>query len=176
MSRISTAVDNIRYTYVGKTEPLEPLEGETWYRTDTDSAFVFDGANWVETTIVDHGQLSGLGSNDHHSRPSSTTSSSDRVADMRVITIPDDSSATERMYCLADKVEYSKGYGPGSYNVYDAAGNKVSSGSVDGSSTTDYFNTAFIKEVSVNGDGFGDTNQRLDLRPVTVASHSHNIR
>ena len=56
------------YNYVQDAEPGDPSEGEEWYDTGADAAFVYDGSAWIEQTVVDHGQLSGIGSGDHHSR------------------------------------------------------------------------------------------------------------
>lgn len=55
------------YDYVQTDQPENPQEGETWYDVDADRAYVYDGANWVEMTVTDHGQLSGVGSGQHRS-------------------------------------------------------------------------------------------------------------
>jgi len=56
------------YNYVQDAQPADPSEGEEWYDTGANAAFVYDGSAWIEQTVVDHGQLSGIGSGDHHSR------------------------------------------------------------------------------------------------------------
>jgi len=56
------------FDYVQDPSPQDPSEGEEWFDTGSDRAFVFDGTAWVEMTIGDHGQLSGIESSDHHSR------------------------------------------------------------------------------------------------------------
>ena len=56
------------YNYVQDAEPGDPSEGEEWYDNGADAAFVYDGSAWIEQTVVEHGQLSGVGSGDHHSR------------------------------------------------------------------------------------------------------------
>lgn len=58
------------FTYVQAGAPNGAEEGESWYDTDADQAYVYDGAAWIETTVTDHGQLSGVTSSDHHTRPS----------------------------------------------------------------------------------------------------------
>lgn len=66
------------YTYVQDTQPSAPEEGESWYDTAGNAAFVYDGAAWIEQTVADHSELSGVGSSDHHSRPSGTSGWSGR--------------------------------------------------------------------------------------------------
>jgi len=56
------------YNYVQDAQPADPSEGEEWYDIGANAAFVYDGSAWIEQTVVDHGQLSGIGSGDHHSR------------------------------------------------------------------------------------------------------------
>ncbi|GAB7012039.1 hypothetical protein [Halolamina salina] len=56
------------FDYVQDPQPQDPQEGEEWYDTGSDSAFVYDGSAWVEQTITDHSKLSGISSSDHHSR------------------------------------------------------------------------------------------------------------
>lgn len=56
------------FDYVQDPSPQDPSEGEEWYDTGSDSAFVYTGSAWVEQTITDHSKLSGIGSSDHHSR------------------------------------------------------------------------------------------------------------
>jgi len=59
------------FDYVQDPEPTDPEEGEQWYDTGDDpgSAYVYDGAGWIEQTIADHSELSGISSSDHHERP-----------------------------------------------------------------------------------------------------------
>jgi hypothetical protein len=57
------------YNYVSNTQPDPPggvEEGETWYDPDTANSYVYDGATWVDLTVVAHSQLSGISSDDHH--------------------------------------------------------------------------------------------------------------
>ena len=62
------------FDYVQDPSPQAPEEGEEWYDTGSNRAFVYDGANWIEQTVVDHGQLSGVTADQHHSPPTSTQS------------------------------------------------------------------------------------------------------
>jgi hypothetical protein len=56
------------YDYVQPDQPAEAAEGESWYDSDANEAFVYDGANWLELTVLDHGELSGVSASDHHTR------------------------------------------------------------------------------------------------------------
>ena len=71
MSRFNAPVDK-HYTYVTTDNPTDPEEGHTWYDPGDDEARVYDGNSWQSMSITQHGSLSGIGANDHHSRPSST--------------------------------------------------------------------------------------------------------
>ena len=59
-SGLSTA-----YTYVQDGYPNGAEEGESLYHVTEDRAYVFDGDNWVEQTVTDHGELSGVSEGDH---------------------------------------------------------------------------------------------------------------
>lgn len=61
------------YDYVQPGEPTDAVEGEEWYDTDADAAFVYTGTAWVEQTVTDHGQLSGVSPANHHAKPSGGT-------------------------------------------------------------------------------------------------------
>jgi len=60
-------LDASGYDYVQDAQPSEAVEGETWYDTGVDEAYVYDGANWLELTVLDHGELSGVAAGDHRS-------------------------------------------------------------------------------------------------------------
>lgn|GEM_PF-3039967 len=79
------------YDYVQTAQPADPKEGQTWYDLDADSARVFDGAAWVEMTVTDHGQLSGVVSDAHHARYSD--SEAKVVADTEIASHVDVSDA-----------------------------------------------------------------------------------
>jgi hypothetical protein len=60
------------YDYVQDAEPGDAVEGEEWYDTGDNAAFVYDGAGWIEETVTDHGQLSGVSPDDHHTQTTSS--------------------------------------------------------------------------------------------------------
>lgn len=68
MSKISASVPDVLFTYVQTGTPSGPKEGETWYDTDDDAAKVYDGAAWVTMDVESHGQLTNVGSDNHHTR------------------------------------------------------------------------------------------------------------
>jgi len=57
------------YDYVqdSTTPPTNPKLGEEWYQPDTDDVRAYDGGEWVDVKISDHGQLSGVDPADHFS-------------------------------------------------------------------------------------------------------------
>lgn len=58
------------YNYVQDAEPSDAKEGEEWYDTGANEAYVYDGTNWHKQTVADHSELSGVTASDHHTRPS----------------------------------------------------------------------------------------------------------
>ncbi len=56
------------FDYVQDGEPAEAQEGEEWYDTGANEAYVYDGTTWHKMSVVDHAELSGIGSGDHHTR------------------------------------------------------------------------------------------------------------
>lgn len=66
MTQMPQTVGNVAYTYVQDAEPSNPAEGETWYDTGANGAYVWDGAAWIEQTIEDHANLSNVTANQHH--------------------------------------------------------------------------------------------------------------
>jgi microcystin-dependent protein len=55
------------YDYVETFFPSDAEEGEDLYHLTKDAAFVYDGAEWIEQTVTDHSQLSGVNAGDHRS-------------------------------------------------------------------------------------------------------------
>jgi len=53
------------YDYVQSGQPADPLEGESWYDKDANEAYVYDGASWLELSVGDHGELSGVQPGQH---------------------------------------------------------------------------------------------------------------
>lgn len=69
MSNISPGGEEFTgYDYVGSAEPAGAEEGQTWYDSGANSAFVFDGAAWIELSVSAHGELSNVAASDHHTR------------------------------------------------------------------------------------------------------------
>lgn len=64
------------YNYVQDATPSGAVEGEEWYDTGANAAYVYDGASWIEQTVSDHGQLSGVSAADHHAKPTGTATNS----------------------------------------------------------------------------------------------------
>jgi len=60
------------YTYVQDAQPSGAAEGESWYDTGANAAYVYDGASWIEQTVAAHSDLSGVSSSDHHAKPTGT--------------------------------------------------------------------------------------------------------
>ena len=55
------------YDYVETFYPSDAEEGEELYHLTENAAFVYDGAGWIEQTVTDHSQLSGVNEGDHRS-------------------------------------------------------------------------------------------------------------
>jgi hypothetical protein len=73
MSRLSSSGGGGgSYDYVQPGAPADAVEGETWYDTDDDEAYVYDGASWHQQTVTAHGELGNVTSDQHHSPPTST--------------------------------------------------------------------------------------------------------
>ncbi|MFC7131656.1 MULTISPECIES: hypothetical protein [Salinibaculum] len=68
MSDVSASVPSILFTYVQPNEPTGAEEGESWYDTDDDGSYVYDGASWIAQNIVSHGSLLDVGPDNHHTR------------------------------------------------------------------------------------------------------------
>ncbi len=56
------------FDYVQDTTPSTPTEGETWYDTSADEAYVYDATAFVEMTVTGHSELGGVGAANHHAR------------------------------------------------------------------------------------------------------------
>ncbi|TKX70953.1 hypothetical protein [Halorubrum sp. GN11GM_10-3_MGM] len=55
------------YDYVQASYPPDAEEGEDLYHLTEDAAFVYSGSAWIEQTVTDHSQLSGVNEGDHRS-------------------------------------------------------------------------------------------------------------
>lgn len=60
MTQMPQTVGNVAYTYVQDAEPSSPAEGETWYDTGANAAYVWDGAAWIEETVTELTNLSDV--------------------------------------------------------------------------------------------------------------------
>jgi len=127
------------YDYVQTDPPSNPSEGETWYDVDADGAFVYDGAGWVEMTVTDHGQLSGIQAGQHRS-------------DSNIITTVDGQVD-------ADTVDGSHASDLGSNPSADALRARESGGSENTQSGTRYYSNGFLLAASVQqGNSDNDSN------------------
>ncbi|GAB7094090.1 hypothetical protein JCM30237_12420 [Halolamina litorea] len=166
------------FDYVQDPSPQDPEEGEEWYDTGSDRAFVFDGANWIEQTIGDHGQLSGIGTHDHHSPPTGTQPSAGSTAAWsnwgQLI--------GQHVYGPVDKVEYRMQNGFGSqtvnFSVTAIDGTTWSDSLSDSSGTWQYgtfdIGGAYIVEMSYGG-GDQYSSETMRWKPLSFAGHSHSI-
>ena len=59
------------FDYVGDPKPSDTVTGETWFDTGTGNAFVFidDSGTTEQIDVANHAELGGIGSADHHARP-----------------------------------------------------------------------------------------------------------
>lgn len=55
------------YDYVEAFYPSDAEEGESLYHLTENAAFVYSGTEWIEQTVTDHSQLSGVNEGDHRS-------------------------------------------------------------------------------------------------------------
>jgi hypothetical protein len=69
MTRISSNVSGTSgFDYVQDTQPSLPGEGETWYDTSADEAYVYDGSTFLEMSVTGHSELGGVVADNHHAR------------------------------------------------------------------------------------------------------------
>lgn len=98
------------FDYVQDAEPANAEEGEEWYDTGADKAYVFDGAAWVEQTVVDHSQLSGIGTTDHRT-DSNVQNAVDgsTLSDLALSTSLTDPAGVQHTSELAEKTDVVEG-------------------------------------------------------------------
>lgn len=77
------------YDYVQATVPEAAEEGETWYDIESDRAAVYTGIDWVEMTVTDHGQLSGVDGWQHLSQADVQGAVHDRYTDNEAVSATD---------------------------------------------------------------------------------------
>lgn len=179
------------YTYVQDAQPSGAEEGESWYDTGANAAFVFDGASWIEQTVAAHGDLSGVGTSDHHSKPTSTGNQSANSGWTNKWKVgvgtgsASDDYKDNRSFWVADGVrwDYYNNDGDGSpedarFWVYGTNGNVVKhrdkSVSEGSGGTIDYsFNPTPVERVRVYGGSY--VRSRVKLHLTAMPTHSHNI-
>lgn len=71
------------YNYTQPTEPVDPEEGETWYDTDDNLAFVYTGNQFIGLSITQHNDLSGVTEGQHRSNSRVESLSGNVVEDHR---------------------------------------------------------------------------------------------
>ncbi|WP_125920005.1 hypothetical protein [Haloparvum sedimenti] len=167
------------YTYVQDAQPASPEEGESWYDTSENAAYVYDGASWIEQTVVDHGELSGVGSGDHHAKPIGTGNQARRQSTFRVsIYANSGNSSTQHVPVVCDGCTIS-GDGSGGGGAYEIreyrTDNVLASGSVgENGSESVSFNPSYVTCYYENTTTFDGSNY-YDLDAVVLPPHSHSI-
>lgn len=69
MTSVTALVPEVFYNYVTDgSRPADATEGETLYDTQADESMVYNGTGWDQINVSAHGDLSGIGASDHHSR------------------------------------------------------------------------------------------------------------
>jgi len=167
------------YNYVQDAQPGDPSEGEEWYDTGSNAAYVYDGSAWVEQTVVDHGQLSGVGSNDHHSPPTSTNGGGkSRSSDWRSLASKTVSSYSGHTFSgvaqFVHTVEVSSGSGGWDVDVHFQDGTVKSSTDRSGAFTVSV-NDKWIEKVSVYNDWSDAENFSVKAKLTAGVPHSHSI-
>ena len=84
------------YDYVEASYPSGADEGESLYHLTENAAFVYSGTEWIEQTVTDHSQLSGVNEGDHRSdqRVSDLAPVQTRYADSEARTAVDGSNVS----------------------------------------------------------------------------------
>ena len=84
------------YDYVEAFYPSDAEEGESLYHLTENAAFVYSGSEWIEQTVTDHSQLSGVNEGDHRSdqRVSDLAPVQTRYADSEARTAVDGSNVS----------------------------------------------------------------------------------
>jgi len=175
------------FDYVQDPSPQEPKEGEEWYDTGSNAAYVYDGAEWIEQTIVDHGQLSGIGASDHHSRPTSTNNASNTDSFIQYVSAGnaggDGRNLEQPVRQVTDAVEFryndNSADGSADFYVRKFDGTEIESWSISTNgddnwhTETRYYSPEATDHLEVNTTDYESV--EINLRPVVVPSHSHSI-
>lgn len=172
------------FDYVQDVTPSNPEEGEEWYDTGANAAFVYDGSSWVEETIVDHSQLSGVGPADHHSKPTGTQTAGPTGGYEEIAGgVNTGNPVTFGTGLTADGGRWSIETIAADYTLSiefrSADGDVLGSDSINpgGSTWTGSVNfpTEVLGEVYVDDSGQTTTINYIDGHEVQMPSHSHSI-
>jgi len=178
MARYSSGSGGGGFDYVQSGTPSAAEEGEEWYATGegtySKGAYVFDGQYWIEQTVVEHGQLSGVQSDQHHSPPTQTQNSDGWETidtDLRI-----DGGTTESFFpsVYADTISLKNinGYGnSGGYTVYCADGTTFTGTLNDGETTQISLGPRWVTRIKAPDVVF----QVYRTRCRTAGNHSHSI-
>jgi len=159
------------YNYVQDAEPGDPSEGEEWYDTGADAAFVYDGSAWIEQTVADHSQLTGVNQDDHHSRPTGTTTAGINGGYTQ--------NQGDGLGSVADGIQISSSDGncfnPQStdFTVEFADGSTETYSNIDGAETRNFGDRVVVR-VSINKDS-SCVNASYNLHVVKLTDHNHGI-
>ncbi|GAA0648788.1 hypothetical protein [Salarchaeum japonicum] len=175
------------FDYVQAPAPAEPEEGESWYDTDANAAFVYTGTEWVEQTVVSHDQLSNVSANDHHSPPTQTAVESSGSGYFSTpATFPNDgSSSTWTIGKVSDSCRITANNPEDSQETYDytihLAESSDRSGSITvpaGGSDTVYesFPAQGVTSITASNPNYQSyPSGNFELSFVVVAAHNHTI-
>ena len=122
------------YDYVEASFPSDADEGESLYHLTENAAFVYSGTDWIEQTVTDHSQLSGVNEGDHRS--------DSRVSDLAPVQSVNGETGDISVYTLTDPVSrYKETSYVGNYSTYEV--------------TYDFDNPdqAYDQEVKIQGAG-----------------------
>lgn len=158
------------YDYVQNAQPVNPGEGQTWYDIDGNAAYVFDGNAWVQMTVTDHGQLSGVGANDHHTKPTATGPSNTPTTGRTTSGINISGSGFVGVY--ATEVRMTSHTFARDFTIHLGDGGSVSGTAPNNGSTWVSFNGPkwVVSFSSQNGEAHLE-----GLNLVDIESHSHSI-
>jgi len=158
------------YNYVQDAEPADPDEGEEWYDSWNNAAFVYDGTVWIEQTVADHSQLTGVNQDDHHSRPTGTTTAGINGGYTQ--------NQGDGIGSVADGIQLSS-FDGGCFNpkltdftVEFADGSTESYNNIDGDETRNFGDRVVVR-VSINKSAC--VNASYNLHIVKLTAHNHGI-
>lgn len=173
------------YTYVQNAQPSGAEEGESWYDTGANAAYVYDGASWIEQTVAAHSDLSGVSSSNHHSKPTGTGSAG-QVNTYNSSVSVSSGSTNVRAIGTAESVSYTikntasgsytgsvEIYGPGDVQYHSVS--KTLSGGQSYSNTVTFSPPEQVSRVYLYSEYASITTQLDSADVVAMGPHSHNI-